>query len=205
MDATRLVLRGKFIDFNAYVRQASWINHLRFYYNQQKKGKLNQTKQKEENAKSGNQWNRKQNTIKKHNEIKVPSLKRWRLLINLYLHWWGIKEGRHKPLKLGRKEGTSVTLQKWKEFLSENRRGRNISQLILGSQYSPIPKPNKDITSKENFRPMFLTNIDAKIFSKIISNLNLAKSKEKEKWHTRAKGDSFMKCKDGLTSKNQVM
>lgn len=74
-----------------------------------------------------------------------------------------------------------MTLQKWKEFLSENRRGRNISQLILGSQYSPIPKPNKDITSKENFRPMFLTNIDAKIFSKIISNLNLAKSKEKEK------------------------
>lgn len=140
MDATRLVLRGKFIDFNAYVRQASWINHLRFYYNQQKKSKLNQTKQKEENAKSGNQWNRKQNTIKKHNEIKVPSLKRWRLLINLYLHWWGIKEGRHKPLKLGKKEGTSLTLQKWKEFLSENRRGRNISQLILGSQYSPNTK-----------------------------------------------------------------
>ena len=63
-----------------------------------------------------------------------------------------------------REELTPILLK----LFQKNYRGRNSSEFILGSQYYPDTKLNKDITKKEDYKPIPLTNIYVKALNKIL-------------------------------------
>jgi hypothetical protein len=82
------------------------------------------------------------------------------------------------------------------KFFQKIEREGTLPNLFYKSSITLILKLNKDITRKENYRPISLMNINAKILNKILQtefNNTLKRSFTMIKWI------SFQECKDGST------
>ena len=56
------------------------------------------------------------------------------------------------------------------KIFKKNHRGRTLPNRFYEATITLIPKPDKDNTKKENYMPISLMNIDAKILNKVLAN-----------------------------------
>ena len=65
-----------------------------------------------------------------------------------------------------RKKLTLILLNLFQKIAEEGKLPNSFNEATI----SLIPKPDKDATKKENYRPISLMNIDEKILSKLLTN-----------------------------------
>ena len=96
-----------------------------------------------------------------------------------------------------REELTPILLKIFQKIAEEGTRPKSFYEATI----TLIPKADKDTTKKENYRPISLMNIDAKILNKILTESNRTLKGS----HTMIKWDLSHRCKDSSVYANQSM
>ena len=97
-----------------------------------------------------------------------------------------------------REELMPILLKLFQKFAEE----RILPNSFYKATITLIPKPDKDNTKKENYRPVLLMNIDTKILNKILANRIQQHIKSS---YTMIKLGLFQGCKDSSIYANQSM
>ena len=97
-----------------------------------------------------------------------------------------------------REELTPILLKLFQKIAEEGKLPNSFYVAII----TLIPKPDKDATKRENYRPRSLINIDAKFLKTIIATefKNTLKIS-----YTKINSDLFQACRDYSTFTNQSM